>query len=84
MIVGVCPVRLAIDEEVNDGRDAWLGRRGGGGAGAGACMLTRRLDERDRVESCDDRRIDEGSSVKVGTAGMEDFGTTESLLSVRE
>ncbi len=77
-------MRLATDDELNDGRDAWLGRRGGGGAGAGACILTRRLDERDRVESCDDRRIDEGSSVKVGTAGMGDFGANESLLSVRE
>jgi hypothetical protein len=47
-------------------------------------MLTRRLDERDRFESCDDRRMDEGSSVKVGIAGMDDFGAAESLLSVRE
>ncbi len=32
----------------------WLGRRGGGGAGA--WTLTRRLEERDRVESNEDRR----------------------------
>jgi hypothetical protein len=81
-VVGARPTKLAADDEVKDGREAWLGRRGGGGAGA--CMFTRRLDERDLVESCDDRRINEGSSLKVGTAGVDVFGVAERLLSVRE
>lgn len=38
-----------------EARCAWLGRRGGGGAGA--WMLTRRLEERDGVESTDERLI---------------------------
>jgi len=81
-VVGVRPTKLAADEEVKDGRDAWLGRRGGGGAGA--CTLTRRLDERERVESCDDRRMMDGSSVRADTAGIDTFGAVETLLSVRE
>lgn len=80
---GVGLARLATDDEVNDGRDTWFGRLGGGSAGA--CMFTRTLDDRDRVESCDDRRIDEGSSVKIGPVGTAAPGdAAESLLSVLE
>lgn len=48
----------AKEGELNelDARGAWPGRRGGGGAGA--WTLTRRLEERDLVESTDDRRSD--------------------------
>lgn len=41
-------------------REGWLGRRGGGGAGART--LTRRLEERDRVESNEDRLSEESVS----------------------
>lgn len=43
-----------------EARGAWLGLRGGGGAGA--WTLARRLEDRDLVESNDDRRIDESAS----------------------
>jgi len=43
-----------------EARDTWFGLLGGGGAGA--CTLTRRLEERERVESCDDRLTDVSTS----------------------
>jgi hypothetical protein len=81
-VVGATPAKLTAGEEaVSDGRDAWLGRRGGGGAGA--CIFTRRLDVRERVESCDARRIMEGSSVKLGVAGTDASVATAGVLSIR-
>jgi len=43
--------KLTVDGDMKefDGRELCVGRRGGGGAGA--WMLTRRLEERERVES---------------------------------
>lgn len=43
--------KLTVDGDIKefDGRGLCVGRRGGGGAGA--WMLTRRLEERERVES---------------------------------
>lgn len=60
-----------------EARDWWLGRRGGGGAGA--WMLTRRLEERDRVESTEDRRS--GESVSSCCIAKAALGVT--LLSDR-
>lgn len=81
-VAGVEPTKLAAGNEVDDGLDTCLGRRGGGGAGA--WRFTRRLDERERVESCDDRRMDDASSVEVASGMVNAFVATESLLSVRE
>lgn len=83
-LVEVMLVKLPPDSEVKDGREAWLGRRGGGGAGA--CIATRRLDDRDRVESCDERRCpDKGSSVKVDSVCKAGAALgAKSLLSDRE
>jgi hypothetical protein len=51
-------------------REGWLGRRGGGGAGA--WMLTRRLEERDLVESSEDRLCDGSvSSCWITGAALE-------------
>jgi len=79
-------LRAEGETKVADWRDEWLGRRGGGGAGA--WMLTRRLDERDRVESTEPRRAGSGSSplgavVDIAAVAAElGFGAMDALLSV--
>jgi hypothetical protein len=51
-------------------RGWWLSRRGGGGAGA--WTLTRRLEERDRVESAEDLRSERSvSSCWIADAALE-------------
>lgn len=81
--------KLSADGDAKDAdwRDAWwwwFGRRGGGGAGA--WMLTRRLEDRDLVESMDPRRASSGSSATLGAAmavaaAAAAFGATDALLS---
>jgi hypothetical protein len=51
---------LTAGGDVSEFEVRWLGRRGGGGAGA--WMLTRKLEERDLVESTEDRRKGESGS----------------------
>lgn len=76
--------KLRAEGEVKDAdwRDPWFGRRGGGGAGA--WMLTRRLEERDRVESTEERRAVSGSSPLGPTAVIVALGLAaiDALLSI--
>ncbi len=45
------------DEKAPVLRWAWFGRRGGGGTGTGPVTLARKLDERERLDSCDERAV---------------------------